>query len=168
MKKRMIAIALVVFTVFLQGCTSAKDTVSPSGEKKAPHPDFAQMKDTVAEKEDGTIDLRNLNGNMIYAQVYNMMIEPQKYEGKTIKIRGQYYGEPDPNGKDYYHFVFIADAAACCQQGIEFVRDGDFRIPEDYPALEQKIEVEGVWGKYQDGENTFWRLNSAKMTIIEE
>lgn len=169
-KKKILLILIFVLSISLYGCGQAKnnsnekivnDTVSQSE-----HPDFDKMKNEIKTKDEEIIDLRDLNGNIIYAQVFSLLSEPEKYEGKTIRVRGLYYGEPDPNGKDYYHFVFISDAAACCQQGLEFVRDGNFKVPEDYPSLEQNIEVSGIWGKYKDGENTFWRLNSAKMKIL--
>ena len=31
------------------------------------------------------IDLSRLSGIMVYSQVYNMMYEPQKYAGKTVR-----------------------------------------------------------------------------------
>lgn len=168
LKKKIILIAALILTlsIFLQGCGDKSDVTITEKSNKAGHPDFSKMQTQSAGEDEDIVDLRELNGNMLYAQVYSMMLEPEKFEGKTIKVRGQYYGEPDPNGTAYYHFVFISDAAACCQQGLEFVRDGDFKVPQDYPSLDQEIEVSGIWGKYKDGDNTFWRLNSATMEIL--
>ncbi|MGP1570230.1 MAG: hypothetical protein ACTTH0_04845 [Eubacteriales bacterium] len=171
MKKLIFAVVILILMISSQGCDKATNSVEKSVAETAnlsnEHPDFQKIQKDSQNKDENIIDLRDLNGNIIYAQVFSLLAEPEKYEGKTIRVRGQYYGEPDPDGKAYYHFVFISDAAACCQQGLEFVRDGDYKVPQDYPSLEQNIEVSGIWGKYQDGENTFWRLNSAKMEILK-
>ena len=59
---------------------------------------------------------------MVYATVYQMMMEPEQYEGKTIRIDGNYYISKDEATGNTYHFCVIKDALACCAQGLEFVR----------------------------------------------
>lgn len=129
------------------------------------HPNYGEGYKNI-HKDEKVVDLRNLNGNILFAEIYNMMLYPQDYEGKTIKVVGQYYGEPDPVTDNFYHFVFIADAAACCQQGLEFVAKTGFQTVEDTPPLDEIIEVSGVWNKYQDGENTYYRLNDAEVKVM--
>ena len=34
------------------------------------------------------IDLSAMSGTMVYSEVYNMMVDPDSYEGKTIKAYG--------------------------------------------------------------------------------
>jgi hypothetical protein len=73
-------------------------------------------------------DLTKLSSDLIYAEVYNMMIFPKEYIGRTVKVSGVftvYYDE----AKDKYHFAcFVSDAAACCRQGIEFILEGFKKI----------------------------------------
>lgn len=164
--KRKFLFALALALIFLTSCTSADDKSRDETGKSQNHPNFSEMPNVVHEDKDGVVDLRNLNGNIIYAEIYNMMMYPDEYLGKTIKVKGQYYGEENPDDKKYYHFVFISDAQACCQQGLEFICDGALKVPDDYPNLEQGIEISGVWSKYKDGENTFYRLKSATVEVL--
>ena len=74
------------------------------------------------ETEDVDYDLTEMNSDMVYATVYQMMMEPEQYEGKTIRIDGNYYISKDEATGNTYHFCVIKDALACCAQGLEFVR----------------------------------------------
>lgn len=77
---------------------------------------------------------------MVYATVYQMMVEPEQYEGKTIRIDGIYYISKDEATGNTYHFCVIKDALACCAQGLEFVRKNEEELSdEDYPEQEQKL-----------------------------
>lgn len=124
------------------------------------------MPEAMGETSEGVVDIRNLNSTMLYAEVFNMMMYPQNYAEKKIMVKGQYYGEYDSDAGQYFHFVFISDAQACCQQGLEFVWAGKHVAPDDYPPIEAEIEVVGIWRSYRDGENTFYRLEESEMKVI--
>ena len=85
---------------------------------------------------DGTkidYDLTEMNSNMVYSQVFDMMIEPEIYDDKLIKMRGNfalYPNSPTANGGTSYA-VIISDALACCQQGIEFKYDFGEKLPKE-------------------------------------
>ncbi|MCD7845811.1 MAG: hypothetical protein LUG57_08185 [Oscillospiraceae bacterium] len=107
------------------------------------------------------VDLTALSSTMVYAEVYNMMYTPDDYMGKTVRMTGTfavYEGE----GRNYYACI-VADAAACCSQGIEFVLDGDYSYPEDYPALGSTITVSDVFDTYYEGEYMYVQLIDAAM-----
>lgn len=78
---------------------------------------------SAAEKE-CDVDLTKLSSTMVYSEVYNMIFEPQDYLGKTVKMNGQFaiYQMTEPDGTPVpdriYYACLIADATACCQQGI--------------------------------------------------
>ena len=109
---------------------------------------------------DVDVDLTKLGSTMVYSEVYNMMSVPEEYVGKTIKMSGTfslYEGET----RNYYACV-IADATACCAQGIEFVRRSDYRYPEDYPAVGDPITVVGVFDTYYEGADLYCQLIDAE------
>ena len=111
-----------------------------------------------SEKYD--IDLTAMNSTMVYSEVSDMMMDPKKYEGKYVKMRGSfavYEGET----RNYYACL-IADATACCSQGIEFVLDKKTTYPDDYPPLDTEITVTGIFDTYNEGENKFIQLLNAK------
>ena len=106
-------------------------------------------------------DLTVLGSDMVYAEVYNMMIFPKEYMGKTIKVSGTFTVFYDEAYGKYHFACFVADAAACCQQGIEFILDGDKTYPSDYPQEGAEIVITGVFGTYEEDGNTYWALTNA-------
>ncbi len=111
------------------------------------------------ETDGDIVDLTALNGDMVYAVVFEMMTDPQKYMGKTIKMSGTASRYTDVNtGADYYACI-ITDAQACCAQGIEY------KLPEGetYPEYGSNITVTGVFGSYTEDGNEFYVLNDARI-----
>ena len=66
------------------------------------------------------------------------------------------------NTKKYFFACVIADATACCSQGIEFVLAGDYTYPDDYPEQREEICVVGEFDTYQDADMTYCTLKNAK------
>ena len=100
------------------------------------------------------VDLTRLSSTMVYSEVNNMCVEPDKYEGKNVKMVGQFAIYPGTE-RDYYACV-IADATACCQQGIEFVlKEGE------YPEEGSIIAVTGRFETYMEGNQKYIQLSDA-------
>nr|MCR5716177.1 hypothetical protein [Lachnospiraceae bacterium] len=66
------------------------------------------------------VDLTTLSSTMVYSEVYNMMVSPDAYVGKTIRMSGLMSIFLDEATEKYYYACIIQDATACCAQGIEF------------------------------------------------
>lgn len=117
------------------------------------------------------VDLTVLSSTMVYAEVLNMMTEPNAYDGKTVKMRGRFgasYGyRPDGTiNEDVLIFAcIIADATACCSQGIEFVLSGAYNFPEDYPELDSEITVTGAFKSGEQNGIPYFRVINAQMTV---
>ena len=87
-------------------------------------------------------DLSQMNSNMVYAEVFNMMTEPDFYDGKIVRMRGNFaIYDNEMTGKKSYA-VIISDALACCQTGIEFQYDFQGNEPKSG-------EVVTVTGSYE-------------------
>lgn len=111
-----------------------------------------------------------MNSDMVYATVYQMMVEPEQYEGKTIRIDGIYYISKDEATGNTYHFCVIKDVLACCAQGLEFVRKNEEELSdEDYPEQETEIIVQGTFETYKEpnDETLYCRITDADMQIKE-
>lgn len=106
------------------------------------------------------VDLTQLSSTMVYSEVYNMMAAPEDYIGKTVRMSGQFAIYYDESTEIYYFACIVADATACCSQGIEFVLT-DAEYPDDYPELGEEITVSGVFQTYQEGEATYCTLLDA-------
>ena len=125
-----------VCAVFLTGC-AARDSASQTVD----------------------VDLTVLSSTMVYAEVYNMVNDPESYVGKRVKMSGTcttFYD--DATGVDYYTCI-VQDALACCASGIEFVlRDG-----LTYPDENDEITVVGVFDTYMEGEYMYCTLRNAEI-----
>ena len=109
------------------------------------------------------VDLTALSSTMIYSEVSNMMTNPDDYIGKTVKMTGSMAAYYDEELDEYYEACVIADATACCQQGLEFQLKGDKKYPDDYPELESEITVVGTFNTYEQGDYTYARLENAEL-----
>jgi len=104
------------------------------------------------------IDLTKMSDTLRSAELANVTANPVKYLGKTIKLGGTYQAEYYEPASRYYHGVYVFDAAACCQSGLEFQWNGQHRYPDDYPENGTAIEVTGVLASYKELGRTNYRL----------
>ena len=111
------------------------------------------------------IDLASLSGTVVYAQVYDMVMQPELYLGQVVRMRGGFSYFQDPETKQEYFAAIITDATACCSQGIEFVRAGEHAYPDDYPPQGTEITVTGVFDTYEENGLTYLQLTDAEMTV---
>ncbi len=116
------------------------------------------------ERDGFDIDLTNMSSDMVYAQVYDMIFNGDTYVGKTVKARGQFSYYQEVDGREFYA-VLVNDAAACCSQGIEFILDGEYTYPDDYPAIGTEITVTGTFNYYTEDFYTYCQLLGAEMTV---
>ncbi len=120
------------------------------------------QEDVIVEGEEGIdVDLTILSSTMVYAEVYNMYVNPDEYIGKIVKMQGSFYVEDIPMAGMLYFSVIIEDALGCCAQGIEFELEGDYSYPSDYPEIGTEITVVGEFEIYYEGESMYCRLKDA-------
>ena len=95
------------------------------------------------------IDISRMSGTMVYGQVYQMVMYPSKYLGKHIKMKGIFSSYYEEMERRFYGCV-IADALACCSQGLAFELAKPRKYPEQYPAEGDAIIVEGDFDYEKD------------------
>jgi uncharacterized membrane protein YcgQ (UPF0703/DUF1980 family) len=107
---------------------------------------------------------------MVYSEVYNMLyFYPEDYYGKTVKMTGLFnvYQSVDENGvvldMPVAYACIISDATACCAEGMEFVLEGDYIYPDDYPELGAEITVIGEFQSYAENGIAWYHLVNARM-----
>ena len=137
----------------------AEAPVEASSAARAEAPAEPETQAAVPEGAEVEIDLTKLSSTMVYSQVLDMMTEPESYRGKTVRMRGQaastYYDVTDRT----YHAVIIADATACCAQGIEY----ELCTGESYPEDGGETTVTGIFGTYEEFERTYYYLEEANV-----
>lgn len=92
-------------------------------------------------------DLSEMNFTMISSFFFQMLIESEQYENKTFKIKGKFQSfdnEEDPTALPYFS-VIMNDVTMCCQEGIDFVWQGEHNWPADYPQQDQEITIIGKY-----------------------
>lgn len=146
--KKWIALVLAAF-LLLTGCgkreTAAADT--SSAQKETAMKVAAQTVD---------VDLTTLSSTMVYSEVYSMLVEPERYEGKTVRMAGGYSAFLDQDTGAIYRVCMIADATACCAQGMEFILTND-----SYPEMESDITVVGTFQTYMEKGTKYCHLVDA-------
>jgi len=120
-----------------------------------------------AELPDGDdtvdVDLTVLSSTLVYSEVYRMMMSPEDFIGKKIKMSGQYVVIFDEGTGKYYHACIISDATACCSQGIEFELTNSYTYPDDYPEEGAEICVIGTFDTYEEDDYIYCTLRNARI-----
>lgn len=133
---------------------TAEDSAAPA------ETDSPEIQKGAAREAD--VDLTALNSTMVYSTVYDMLTNPDEYIGKTVIMRGGFAMYHDEVTDKYYFACIIADATACCSQGVEFVLAGEHRYPEDYPELGEEVTVYGNFDTYKEDNNLYCTLRDAE------
>ena len=141
-----------------------KEQETPDEQQTPEEPEQTQTSAAGVE-----VDLTVLSSTMVYSEVYNMLYnDPAHYLGKTVKARGEFsiyqlvtdgVLQPDPVS----YACIISDAAACCAEGMEFVLEGDYTYPDDYPELGTEITVIGEFQSYEENGMTWYHLVNARL-----
>lgn len=167
MKKTVVMLCSILLASFLCSCgnTAKIDSMLDSGNSEsAGNADENNKKSftgtSAYDKYD--VDLTQLDGTMVYAQVSDILNNPDQYNGKIIRAKGPFSYFQNPDTGDEYFATIISDATACCAQGIEFKLDGEHSYPDDYPALNTEITVTGICDVYSEGNATYCQLLSAE------
>ena len=119
----------------------------------------------VKADDDSRVDLTVLSSTMVYAEVYNMVTAPEQYVGRTVRMKGTFSTYTDPGSGKVYFACIIADATACCSQGLEFELQNaaDLSYPADYPEEGTDITVTGTFRTYTEGNYLYCQLADAVM-----
>lgn len=152
---------------------SSSNEESSASTESIPTPEDQQSPEESEQLQsfaDGVdVDLTVLSSTMVYSEVYNMLYnDPAHYFGKTVKAKGTFslyqlvtdgVLQPDPVA----YACIIADATACCAEGMEFVLEGDYAYPDDYPELGAEITVIGEFQSYEENGMTWYHLVNARL-----
>lgn len=149
--------------------SSDVEVSAPTESIPAPNEQETPDEQPQASADGVEVDLTVLSSTMVYSEVYNMLYnDPAHYLGKTVKAKGTFsiyqlvtdgVLQPDPVS----YACIISDAAACCAEGMEFVLEGDYTYPDDYPELGAEITVIGEFQSYEENGMTWYHLVNARL-----
>ena len=157
MKKRTLTILLAAVLLLLSsacGAAAAPASERPALPEETPLPTAEPTPQPLPETESGELDLTGMSGTMLYTMIYHMMMRPEDYLGKTIRVKGQFSAYVDEKSGKSYYACYIADAAGCCAQGVEFSPAERLASPDVIPEPGRDITVSGVFSLVEE-ENGF-------------
>ncbi|MCR4631499.1 MAG: hypothetical protein K5786_07690 [Treponema sp.] len=173
MKKRP-ALLLILLSIVFSSCTKKENKqfyVVDSGQyiqevENVSIPREEKLRENAENKVPADknakvdFDLTKMSPTMIYSTVFDMMIAPENYENKVIKVEGMFNIFINEVTNDRYYAVLVQDATACCQQGLEFIWIGDHNFPDDYPEEFSEIVVTGTFTTAEEDGITYSYLNA--------
>lgn len=109
------------------------------------------------------VDLTGLSSTMVYSEITNIFLYPEKYIGKTIKMRGQFVPYKDSKTGAQHFACVAADATACCAQGFEFIPSDSGFDPADYPKPNTEITILGNFEIQTKDEIQYFTITNAKL-----
>ena len=143
----------------LQAAAAAKNTVEPENTVVECPPGRIETTTTPAPSK-VNLDLTKMSATMIYSTIFDMLIMPEDYVEKIIKLSGWFETYTDPQTGEMYYAVVVPDATACCQQGLEFVWKGNHAYPDDFPKPGQNITVTGIYKMIENDGVTYTYLEA--------
>ena len=150
--------------------TSAQETAASSAPAEPETSESTSPRETAAPDTDTNepvdMDLTTMNATMIYSIIYDLMIKPNDYYGKSLMVDGYFDTMYDENLGTRYYFVVVPDATACCVQGLEFKLSGDTAYPDGYPEPGTDIRVRGVLGSYDELGQTYAYIQADRMIVL--
>lgn len=172
MKKAVVMLMCIIISISFISCSSeeAENQSTPQNDLQSTDKENTINENTEKESSDNKksdkkeiVDLTKLSSTMVYSEVYNIMVNPDDYVGKIIKMKGTFNVYHDEKKDKNYYSCIIQDATACCAQGIEFNLKGDYEYPKDYPKEGSEITVIGEFIRYSEGKHVYCTLKDAKL-----
>lgn len=136
--KRLILLFLLGVSFTFAACSSTEQIAE--SEASLPSPTVSGPTEEIPSVD---VDLTKLSSTMVYAEVYNMMMSPEDYTGKLIRLKGTFTAYEDLETGAVRCGVFVKDAAACCAQGFDVIMPEDALYPEDYPDSDTEATIVG-------------------------
>lgn len=166
-RKTWLTFLYVMTTTILIGCSNPSEPALAPAEETSTDVDTTQVIPQSTSDETVDIDLTTLSSTMIFSQIYDINMAPEGYIGKTIKMNGFFKSYPSPETDAVHFAVIIPDALACCEQGFEFVLNGDYTYPEDYPTDDTDIQITGVLDTYEENGYEYYYVVADELTVLQ-
>ena len=166
--KRVLSLLLLLSLLFsLTACGNTSAPAQPQTDpEQAAQTDTAPEETPLSSTPGIDVDLTALSSTMVYSEVYNMMMTPENYIGKVVRMNGlcSTFESVAVDGQEakVYYTCIIFDATACCSQGIEFVLAGDAGA-DAYPPVDTEITVTGTFQTYDENGILYCHLVKATL-----
>ena len=164
--KKLVQVLFVISLIFFSACSKSKNTEEISADQTQPQSQpQSQLQEqtqpqTPTQKTKVDYDLSNMNYNMLSSVTFDMLIDPDKYKDKTVKMAGQFYSEIYEEQR--YYTIIVWDATQCCPAGMDFIPPENMIFPESFPEEESQITVTGILRENPDDGNLLFYANTVE------
>ena len=110
-------------------------------------------------------DFTGMSYNVLSGVLFDILIAPEKYVDKTIKVAGQFNTQIH-EGKRYFS-VIKWDSTGCCPAGIDFIPPENMKFPEDFPENNAEITVCGQMVMMGQGDEESLYLVADKVLLSD-
>lgn len=152
MKKILLCGFCLVLAVCIISC---KKNDSEKNESKM---EIQQSNDAI------DLDLSAMNYNMLSSISFDVLITPEKYVNKRIKVTGNFHSSFHDGHR--YFSVLNWDATGCCLVGFDFIPLAALNFPEDFPKADEEIIVIGTF-KYADEAEDSLLFYAEEIKVVE-
>ncbi len=153
--KKVLFIMLCVVALILTGCGQKNTTDTTVNAVATAVPTQTVQTAQAKNSDTSEINLTSMSSTMVYSYVFNMISTPDDFIGQRFRIRGIYDEQYWDQTKLTYHYIVIADATACCAQGLEFVLTDPNAA---YPQVGEEFEISGIFGTYEEEGNLYIQI----------
>jgi len=112
--------------------------------------------------DDIVIDIVAMSETLAGATMLNILNEPERYVGKTIRVAGTYQPFYWDEEDRYFHDLIVESQAGCCPKILEFILSGD-----DYPMAGAMIELVGIYSSYELDGQILYYLAVNEMNVLD-
>ena len=144
--------------------TETESQTETQTQSTATPPPPEEAKDVDLSSTEGVdVDLTLLSGTLLYSQVSYMTYRPEEYQGKVVRVPGNFSVAYNADRTKQYFGCLISDQSACCTLGVEFELPESYTYPDDYPEMDEMITVQGTFDTYEEEGYTYCILRNATL-----
>ena len=166
--KKLVQVLFVISLIFFCASSKSKNTQEISVDQTQPQTQLQEQAQsqiqtqpqTPTQKTKVDYDLSNMNYNMLSSVTFDMLIDPDKYKDKTVKMTGQFYSEIYEEQR--YYTIIVWDATQCCPAGMDFIPPENMMFPESFLEEESQITVTGILRENPDDGNVLFYANTVE------
>ncbi len=111
--------------------------------------------------DDIDYNLTEMSATIVYSQIFDLVSNPSEYTDARFIIKGEMVESEDAETGEKFYAIIIADATACCAQGLEVFFPEEIPVPEELPAT---VTIQGTIGTQTVGDIEFAHVNIEELT----
>ena len=117
------------------------------------------------------IDLTKMGKTMALAEMFRVLADPEEYDGKSIRLTGEFLPNQNPETGETFYTCIIQDNTACCTELIEFDELAGQESDDSLPVPEEgdEVTIQGVFKLVEDDvDGWYCKIVDAKLLKVKK